>query len=157
MVRCLVIYVMFGMMAALVTGCGSTATQAPASGTPTPPPPTLIAPPSVSPAVVAVTAIPSRPPQATVSLSRGTPVVIPTLTPRPTLGGPREKTTIQVEFDTYETEETIAAELGRTPGILEIFVTQTAITLTYDPQVINRQRIIAILRENPEVRVEEDP
>ncbi|MBI4214228.1 MAG: hypothetical protein HY534_07970 [Chloroflexi bacterium] len=64
-----------------------------------------------------------------------------------------ETTVIPVRFDTYETEETVGAELGRLRGVLGAVVTQTEIVVTYNPEVITLAAILDALAENPEVRV----
>lgn len=72
----------------------------------------------------------------------------------PTTGSNRSETTvIPVRYDTYETEETVGAELGRLRGVLGAVVTQTEIVVTYNPDLITLAAILDALAENPEVRV----
>ncbi len=69
--------------------------------------------------------------------------------------GRTETTTIKVRFDVFEAEEFVGDELSKVRGILSLVVTQTEITVTYDPQLISRAEIIKELKQNPNVRVEE--
>lgn len=90
---------------------------------------------------------------APVSAPRTVPTVA--VAPSPTAGLTRVETSvIRVRFDTYETEETVGAELGKLPGVVGAVVTQTEITVTYNPEVVTLSAIVGTLAQNPEVRLE---
>lgn len=77
--------------------------------------------------------------------------------PSPGPAARTETVTIQITFDTYETEETVGDELSKAPGVIAIVVSQTEITVTYDPRATSRTEIVKLLRSNPEVRVLDEP
>jgi hypothetical protein len=58
-----------------------------------------------------------------------------------------------VEFDTYETEETVQLQLGQLPGVASVSVTQLDVTVQYDPSRLSEDQIMRTLRANPEVRI----
>ena len=62
----------------------------------------------------------------------------------------------QISFDTYETEETVQAQLGRLPGVSSIAVTQLDVTVQYDPARLTEDDILRTLRANPEVRIKDE-
>ncbi len=77
----------------------------------------------------------------------------PTSTPRPrTL----ETFYTQLQFETYETEETVQLELGQLPGVASVNVTQLDVTVQYDPARVSKDEILRTLRDNPEVRIKDD-
>jgi hypothetical protein len=58
----------------------------------------------------------------------------------------------RVEFDTYETEETVQLQLGQLPGVSSVSVTQLDVTVQYDPSRLTEEEIMRTLRGNPEVK-----
>ena len=110
-------------------------------------------------ATVPPTSVPTLAPTATpiaataLPVPTRTPTAVPTSAPRPT----NLKTFhVQIAFDTYETEETIQAQLGRLPGVASLSVTQLDVTLEYDPTRLTEDDILRTLRANPEVRIRND-
>lgn len=103
--------------------------------------------------------LPGEPPtqEASPAAAVPSPTLAATGPPSPGPAARRETVTIQVTFDTYETEETVGDELSKAPGVIAIVVSQTEITVTYDPRATSRGEIVELLRANPEVRVLDEP